>query len=428
MNKITIKGLDEIVFHEKLDNGLNIYVLRKEDYNTFSCYFITNFGALIDKFIPIGEKKMHKFPKGVAHFLEHKMFEMEKGPNVMEKFSSLGITCNAFTNYDYTAYYINGVDNLKEGLNYLIDYVQSPYFTDENVEKEKGIINEERLMTLDNPYRTFHMKVLDNMFINYEYGKTVVGEKEDIYNITKEDLYRCYNTFYNPSNMSLIVVSKEKEEDIINLVKENQSKKEFIKQGKIEIEEKNEVDEVYKKLDVIYDNVTKKQIAYSVKFNLSKINIDSDKLGIYARILLTTNFSKLSKFNLDLKNKKLINQNINFSASKYKDYAIINIEVSGENETEIINQIKSKFNNLDLSKEMFDLIKKNMISDSVYSFTTTSSIMNYLYSDYYEHKEITENSFIKLKEINYDEYKSVIENIDFSNVSITIMKPKKDKE
>ena len=155
MNKIILKGLDETVYHEKLENGLNIYVLRKEDYSTFSCYFITNFGALVDNFIPINEKEYHKFPKGVAHFLEHKMFEQETGPSVMEKFSSLLGTFNASTNYEYTSYYVNGTDNFEENLLFLIDYVQSPYFTDENVEKEKGIIDEERMMSLDQSGRTF---------------------------------------------------------------------------------------------------------------------------------------------------------------------------------------------------------------------------------------------------------------------------------
>ena len=424
MNKITIKGLDEVVYHEVLDNGLNIYVLKK-DYNTYSAYFITNFGALIDNFIPINEDKMHKFPKGVAHFLEHKMFEQESPPNVMEKFSSLGVTCNAFTNYEYTAYYINGVDNLEESLTFLIDYVQSPYFTDENVEKEKGIINEERLMTLDNPYRTFHLKMLDNVFVNYEYGKTIVGEKEDIYNITKEDLYRCYNTFYNPSNMSLIVISNKDEEEIINLIKENQNKKHFDKQDNIVVEEINEPNKVNKEYDVIYDNVTKTQIGYSIKIDISKYNLDVDKLGIYLKTLLITNFSKMSEFNLKLKNKKLIDENIGFSVSKYGNYAIIDIVVSSNNEEDIIGMIKDKFNNLDLLENKFNLIKKNLISEFVYSFTTTNSIMGYLYSDYYDHKKITDDLFIKHKEINFDEYKDVISNIDFSNISITIMKPKK---
>ena len=428
MEKINLKGLNEVVYHEKLSNGLNIYVLRKKDYNTFSCYFITNFGALTDEFIPINEKEYHKFPKGVAHFLEHKMFEQESGKNVMEMFSSLGGSCNAFTNYKYTAYYVTGVDNLKENLTFLIDYVQSPYFTDENVEKEKGIIDQERLMTLDNPYRTFYMKCLDNIFVNFEYGKSIVGEKDDIYNITKDDLYRCYNTFYNPSNMSLIVVSNENEEEIIKLVKENQESKKFIKQKKIKIKEKKEVKRVNKKYDVIYDNVTNIQVNYSIKICLDDYNFDIDKLGAYSKILLITNFSKLSEFNLKLKEQNIIIGNLGFSRSKYDNYAVINVSASVEDEDKFIKEIKRKFKNLDKSEETFNQIKKNMIADFVYSFTTTGAIMDYLYSDYYEFKTIKSDTFEKYKSLNYNEYIDIINSLDFKNISITIMKPNKDKE
>ena len=428
MNKIILEGLDETVYHEKLDNGLNIYVLRKKDYNTFSCYFITNFGALVDNFIPIGEKEYHKFPKGIAHFLEHKMFEEESGINVLEKFSSMQGACNAFTNYEYTAYYVNGVDNLKENLSFLLDYVQSPYFTDENVEKEKGIINQERLMTLDNPYRTFNMRILKNIFNNYEYGKSIVGEKDEIYSITKEDLYRCYNTFYNPSNMSVIVVSNQKEEDIINLIKENQSKKTFTHQDDISIKLPKEENKVNKEYDEFKDNVVKNEVAYSIKFNLNDINFDKDKLGIYSKILLISNFSKMSDFNLKLKQDGIINGNLGYSASKYKDFAIVSVTASTNNIDKTIESIKDKFNNLDINEEKFHLLKKSMISDFVYSFTTTESIMNFLYSNYYENKEIKGDLFTKYKEINFEEYKNVIKLIDFSNVSITVMKPLKDKE
>ena len=428
MNQIILEGLDETVYHEKLDNGLNIYVLRKKDYNTFSCYFITNFGALVDNFIPIGEKEYHKFPKGIAHFLEHKMFEEESGINVLEKFSSMQGACNAFTNYEYTAYYVNGVDNLKENLSFLLDYVQNPYFTDENVEKEKGIINQERLMTLDNPYRTFNMRILKNIFNNYEYGKSIVGEKDEIYSITKEDLYRCYNTFYNPSNMSVIVVSNQKEEDIINLIKENQSKKTFTHQDAISIKLPKEENKVNKEYDEFKDNVVKNEVAYSIKFNLNDINFDKDKLGIYSKILLISNFSKMSDFNLKLKQDGIINGNLGYSASKYKDFAIASVTASTNNIDKTIESIKDKFNNLDINEEKFNLLKKSMISDFVYSFTTTESIMNFLYSNYYENKEIKGDLFTKYKEINFEEYKNVIKSIDFSNVSITVMKPLKDKE
>ena len=428
MNKIKLDGLDEIVFHEKLENGLNIYVLRKKDYNTFSCYFVTNFGALVDEFIPINENEYHRFPKGVAHFLEHKMFEQESGPSVMEKFSSLLGTCNAFTNYEHTAYYVNGAENFEENLLFLLDYVQSPYFTDENVEKEKGIIDQERLMTLDQPSRTFSLKILENIFNKYEYGKTVVGEKEDIYNITKDDLYRCYNTFYNPSNMCVIVVSNEEEEKVIDLIKKNQSKKKFDKQGIIKIKSKKEDRNVNKEYDIIYDNVEKTKVSYNLKIKLSDIGKDNDIIGIALKILLSSNFSKMSDFNLSLKNKNIIDNNLGFSASKFLDYSVISIRTSTNNEDEFITEIKNKFNNLDVSEEKFNLIKKTLIANIVYSFTTTHGIMGYLLDEYFDNKDIDTDYFMKLKNFNYSDYIKIIEKIDFSNVNITIMKPNKDKE
>ena len=428
MNKINLEGLDETVFHEKLENGLNVYVLRKKEFNSFSCYFITNFGALDDTFIPIGEKEIHTFPKGVAHFLEHKLFEQESGPSVMDKFSSLGGICNAFTTYKYTTYYVEGVDNLEDNLLFLIDYVQSPYFTDENVKKEQDIINQERLMTLDNPYRTFHMRILSNLFNSYNYGKSIVGEKEDIYNITKEDLYRCYNTFYNPSNMSLIVVSNENEETVINIVKENQKNKKFDKLNDINIKKVNEEEKVRKKYDIFYDNVTKPEIGYSIKIPISKFNIDKDKAIIYLYIMLLTNFGKISEFNFKLKSDNITDQNIGISVDDYDDYVILNLSCSSSNEEKLIKVIDDKFNNIEISEEKFNLVKKTLISKFVYSFSSVGTIMNYLYNNYYDNKTITSDTFTKYKQLNYEEYNRLIKDTMFNNKSITIMKPLKDKE
>ena len=428
MNKIPLRGLDEVVYHEKLDNGLNIYVLRKKDYNTFSCYFITNFGALIDDFIPINEKEYHKFPKGVAHFLEHKMFEQESGPSVMEKFSSLLGTCNAFTNYEYTAYYVNGSDNFKDNLLFLKNNIKNKYFTSKKKKKKKGIIDQERLMTKDQPSRTFMLRILSNVFNKYEFGKTVVGEKKDIYSITKEDLYRCYNTFYNPSNMSVIVVSNEKEEKVIDLIKDNQSKKIFDKQGKISIKELCEDKKINIEYDIIYDNIEKTKVSYNIKIKIPDIDKDYDLVGLSLKILLSSNFSKISEFNLSLKNKNIINDSLSFGLSKFIDYALVTIKTSTDKEDEFINEIKNKFNNLDLSKELFDLLKKTFIANTVYSFTTTHGIMGYLLDEYFDKKTILEDGFIKLKDFSYEKYLDIINKINFNNVNITVMKPLNERK
>lgn len=428
MEKIKLEGLDEVVFYEKLDNGLDIYVLRKEKFNYFSAYFVTNYGALIDKFIPINEKEMRKFPDGIAHFLEHKLFEQESGPTVLEKFAELGGVCNAFTNYNFTTYYVEGTDNFYDNLNFLLDYVQSPYFTDENVEKEKGIIKQEALMNKDNPYKTFYLKSLDNLFVNYKYGKSIVGSIEDIESITKEDLYTCYNTFYNPSNMCVIVVSNEEEEKVIENIKNNQKFKNIDVMENIEKEHIEEPENVFKDYEVIYDNVTKSHVSISIKLPFNKFDLDRLKTKIYLKMLLKINFGSISGFGLELKKKNIIDGNIDVDISEYDDYVIASIDLSGEDTDNIIKVMNEKLDNLTLSEENFERIKKCMISDFVYCFTKIESIMGYLFSDYYNCGKINEDTFMKYKSLNFDELKYIYDNFDTSNKSIVVMKPLEKKE
>lgn len=428
MEKIKLEGLNELVFYEKLENGLDVYVLRKEKFNYFSAYFVTNYGALIDKFIPINESDVHNVPNGIAHFLEHKLFEQEKGPTVLEKFAELGGVCNASTNYDFTTYYVEGTDNFYENLNFLLDYVQSPYFTDENVKKEKGIIKQEALMTKDNPYRTFYLKSLDNLFVNYKYGKSIVGSIEDIESITKEDLYTCYNTFYNPSNMCIIVVSNEDEEKVIENIRNNQKNKKFVKIKKIEKEYIYEQENVSKEYEVIYDNVTKSHVSISIKLPFNKFNLDKLKAKIYLHMLLKINFGSISGFGLELKKKNIIDGNIGLDISEYNDYIIASIDLSGEDTDNIIKVVNDKLNNLNLSIENFERIKKCMISDFVYYFTKIDSIMGYLFSDYCNYGKINEDTFMKYKSLSFDELKYVLENFNTSNKSIVVMKPLEKKE
>ncbi len=428
MKKIKLEGLDEIVYYEKLDNGLDVYVLKKEKFNYFSAYFVTNYGALINNFVPVNEKEKQKFPDGIAHFLEHKLFEQEKGPSVLEKFSSLGGVCNAFTNYLFTTYFVEGIDNFYENLEFLIDYVQSPYFTDENVEKEKGIIKQEELMTKDNPYRTFYLKSLENLFVNLQYGKSIVGTLNDIDSITKEDLYKCYNTFYNPSNMCLIVVSNQDEEKVINFVKNNQAKKHFDKMDKVKIDKVEEPENVEKEYEVIYDNVSKTQVSVSIKLPFNKFKFDKMKTMLYLRMLFVMNFGSISEFNLKLKQEEIIDANIIVEVTKYDDYVIVSLDALGEDTDKIIKVINEKLNNLSIIEDDFNLIKKSMISNFVYYFTKVDSIMDYLYGNYCNCGKIESDAFMKYKNLSFNELKDEFNNIDFSNKSIVVMKPLEKKE
>lgn len=428
MNKIELEGLNEHVYYEKIDNGLEVYILKKEDFHSSTAYFITKYGALYNEFVPINEKEVHRFPDGIAHFLEHKLFEQKEGPSVMEKFSELGDYSNAFTNYLNTAYYFSGTENFLESLNFLLDYVQEPYFTDENVEKEKGIITQELLMTKDNPYRVFMFRNLKNLFVNLGYGDLVLGEKEDIESITKEDLYRCYNTFYNPKNMTLIIVTNENEEKVLKTIKSNQSKKKFDKLEKIDVKLPKEVDNVRKEYDVFYDNVSKPELSYSIKVNINDYHISREKLAFYLYILFVINFGKITGFGLSLKEKNMINKDIGIGSNMYNDHIILSVQTSSDNPEEIIKIIEDKLNNLQINKEDFEIVKKSYISNFVYYFSSVSSIVNYLYNDYYDSGKINNDKFMKYKEMNYEEFSKIFKEINLNNKSILIMKPKNKEE
>lgn len=427
MEKINFEGLNEYAYYEKLENGLDVYVYRKKDYHTFYAYFVTNYGSLNNEFVPISENKMQKFPDGIAHFLEHKMFEKKDG-QILDKFPLIGGSVNAFTSYENTVYHVYGSEKFYENLKLLIDFVQEPYFTKETIEKEKGIIKQELFMGLDNPYRVFSYRKLKNIFVNLKYGKEIVGLEKDIDSITKEDIYKCYNTFYNPSNMCLIIVTNENEKDVINFVKENQKNKKFAKQNKIKVKKVKEPDYVNKDFDIIYQNVSKSEVSYSFKINIDNYDVNVHKLELYLYIIFISNFGKLTGFGLDLKEKGLICGNIGISSTKYTSHIVVSINVTTNYPEKIIKILEERLKKLKLNEEYFNMIKKSMISDFVYYFTSVSAIMGYLYESYFNNKKIITTDFKDFKDLSFEELESVFKKTNLDNKSILIMKPLEDKE
>ena len=427
MQKINLEGLNEYVAYEKLDNNLDVYVYRKKDFHSFYAYYITNYGALNTEFVPINEEKMHKFPDGIAHFLEHKMFEKEDG-HVLEKFPLIGGSSNAFTSYTHTVYQVSGTEKFYDNLNLLINFVEHPYFTDKNVEKEKGIIKQELFMGKDNPYRVFAFEKLKNLFINLGYGREIVGEEKDIDSITKEDLYKCYNTFYNPCNMCLIIVTNEEEEKVINFVKEIEEKRKVDIETDIEVKKINEPENVNKEFDVIYQNVSKCELSYSFKLPINDYKIPYHKLDLYLYIIFISNLGKLTGFGLDLKEKNLINGNIGIGTNKYMDYIVPSINVSTDYPEKIIDILDKKIKEFSLNEEYFNMIKKSMISDFVYCFTGVSNVMSYLFGSYANNKKILTTDFKDFQELNFEELKEVFNKLNLDNKSILIMKPLEEKE
>lgn len=199
---MTYPTIGEEVHSFTHQSGLRVYVLPKKGFSKSFAIFAADFGSVNNAFTADGVKI--RVPDGVAHFLEHKLFEEEEG-NVFEKFSALGASANAYTSFDMTGYLFSATQNVYESLEVLIRFVQNPYFTDENVEKEKGIIGQEIDMYRDDPAWNCFFEGLRAMYEKHPIRIDIAGSQDSIAKIDKTLLYQCYNAFYAPQNMILFV-------------------------------------------------------------------------------------------------------------------------------------------------------------------------------------------------------------------------------
>jgi len=197
------KTLDETLYHKTHKSGLKIYILKKKGFSKDYASFAAQIGSIDNEFILPGETKTTKIPDGVAHFLEHKLFEQQDGGNAFDKYSKTGASANAFTSFNQTAYIFSATASFYKNLEILLDFVGKPYFTDENVAKEQGIIAQEIRMYDDDPSWQVFFNLLRGMYVDHPVKKDIAGTVESISEINAEMLYKCYNTFYNPSNMIL---------------------------------------------------------------------------------------------------------------------------------------------------------------------------------------------------------------------------------
>ncbi|MGG2085047.1 EF-P 5-aminopentanol modification-associated protein YfmH [Lysinibacillus pakistanensis] len=226
MKTIEFKQLDETLYYEKLENGLDVYILPKKGFSKTFVTFTTKYGSVDRTFVPIGETKSITVPDGIAHFLEHKMFEKEDG-DVFQKFSEFGASANAFTSFTRTAYLFSSTDNIYKSTETLLNFVQEPYFTEATVNKEKGIIGQEITMYDDQPDWRLYFGTIENMYHTHPVKIDIAGTIESIDGITADHLYTCYNTFYHPANMLLFVIGAVDPNEMIAFIRENQTNKEF---------------------------------------------------------------------------------------------------------------------------------------------------------------------------------------------------------
>lgn len=375
MNKHYNKFFDETYYTETLDNGLNVVIFSKPEFNTTVCAFGTPYGAL-----KINEKynnKEYHFNPGIAHFLEHKLFE-SKGDDIMNAFSSMGASVNAFTSYRETVYYFTKTGNdIDEPLNLLLDFVQEFNVTDASVKKEKGIIAQEVSMYQQIPDQRLLNETYKCLYHNFPMKYDIGGDKKSVYAISKKELDECYEINYHPSNMILCITTPLDPKNIIKVVKANQKAKKFKIAGKLSIINKPEPDRVVKerykfKMPITTD---KHIFAIKVKPDFKNAN-DAFKKEWCLRILLETYFSSLNPDYQKWLDSNTINDFFGYEVEFDLDCANILFYIENNDDTILPQLIHNTLEKDLLNKDILEQLKHRYIGVMFEAFNDIESFNN----------------------------------------------------
>lgn len=380
MNKTEYDQINETLYHEVLPNGLTVYLLPKNDYHKTYGLFSTNYGSIDNEFIPYGSDKKIKVPDGIAHFLEHKLFEKEDG-DVFQLFGQQGASANAFTSFTKTSYLFSTTDQVEKNLTTLLDFVQAPYFTEETVNKEKGIIGQEIQMYEDDPNWRMFFGILNNLYPEHPLHIDIAGTVESIEAITADDLYTCYRTFYQPSNMVLFVVGKLEPEKLMELIRTNQNAKDFPPAQKIERYFPDNNGDIIAKSSM-RSAITRDKFVLGIK-GLDVLPAEGKELLRYKtalNLLFQLLLGNTSQNYLKMYNDGLIDDSFGFEFSLDREFHFA--DFSGDTDqpekaAEKVKEILLHFEeNQELSEENLTLLKKKMLGQYFQTLNSLEYIAN----------------------------------------------------
>lgn len=385
METINYQILQETLYYEELNNGLKVYLLPKKGFSKTYGLFSTCFGSIDTTFVPLGEKEMIKVPDGIAHFLEHKMFEMKKG-DASDLFAGLGASTNAFTSSSRTAYLFSTTTHENECIELLLDFVQDIYLTDESIEKEKGIINQEIGMYDDDPDWRCYFGSIQNLYQKHPVKIDIAGTVQTVSEIDKETLEKCYHTFYHPSNMMLFVVGNIEVEETMNMIKQNQDKKSFHQEKDIQRQIVEEPHDVDKKEEILYMDVVMPKVIVSMKIN-DVLTDPKEKLKreLSMNILMDLLFAKSSALIEEWTRSGLINDSFSANFTQERDYSFIQIGGDTSEPEKLKDKIFDLIDHLkdyQIDQKDFERVQKKNIGILIGVFNSPESIAN-LFSRYY---------------------------------------------
>jgi predicted Zn-dependent peptidase len=378
METTVFEQVQETLYHEKLPNGLTVYLVPKRGFSKTYAVFTTRYGSIDSHFKTRSGEEIH-VPDGIAHFLEHKMFE-KKDRDVFQEFSQNGASYNAFTTFTRTAYLFSCTDHLEKNLNLLLDFVQEPYFTEKSVEKEKGIIGQEITMYDDNPDWKVYMNLLKAMYQEHPVKIEIAGTIESIAKITPETLYQCYETFYHPANMLLLVVGSFDPQAVMQLIRDNQAKKSFSPAPQIE--------RLYPQEPTA---LAQQRVEHHLAVGLPKclIGFKETKTGLTGeallrrelttKLLLEILFGTSSPLYQKLYDSQLITDTFDFDYSSEKDYAYSIMGGDTPDPDMLIDTIKQELEKVlqgGIDEQAFERSKRKKIGHQLRALNSVEFIAN----------------------------------------------------
>lgn len=421
MQIIENSKIKEKLYVEKLENGLTVMILPKKTRKKYIVWS-TNYGSIDNKFYSNDEDNLTKVPDGIAHYLEHKLFEQENGKNSLDVLSSIGVDANAYTTNDHTAYLYECTEHFDEALDEFMNYVQNPYFTDENVEKERGIIEQEIMMYDDYPEWAIYMNALKCMYKDNEINIDVAGTKETIAKIDKDKLYKIYNSFYKPENMLMVLAGDFVPEKDIEKIKQRITMKQINKET-IRVYNDEQIDIVKPYIEKQMD-ISMPSVIIGYKDN----DLESNKIkkDIAVEILSSILIGKSSELFEELYEDGKILAEPSMLYEFSKTYSHVLIQAQTNFVEEFINKLDEKIRKLQnegIKTEDFERAKRKAYGEFVKEYNDVSTIASNLVSDYFRNI----NSFEYFEEfgtISKDYVEDILRELFVDNMKIvSVIKP-----
>lgn len=426
MEKKQFPKLDLDYYVETLNSGLQVYVVPMKNVNGVYATFSTKYGSNDNEFVPYGKEKLEAFPDGIAHFLEHKVFEQEDESNPFDFFGARGAFVNANTNYYKTTYLFEGTDFLEDNLNYLIDFVQAPYFTDENVDKEQGIIAQEIKMYQDNPYTKLYEQCIYNAFQKHPIKYRVIGSIDSIRQITKDDLYTCYQTFYHPSNMMLVVTGNVDPNSVFQIVHSNQMNKSYENRKPVIRKIYHEPDSVYKEYEILEMPVMIPKVMMGFKFSVKDVkNIDMRSIIHYISLLFDIKLGLTSEFAEQIKKQQVVNDSIGLDYIQTDSHVLFLVAADTNFPDRFVNMVLEQFKNINITEEEFERKKKLMISSLIFMSDDIHRMNHQITNDLVLYDNVDDQMYEHVRKLNMKKFEKIIESITFDNYTTVVIEGKK---